>query len=316
MSEHETKDFNQPDGNPEHVKRNSQRPVYIPGEEKFREKLLIYIHRQVKKRKEPDAGEMRSFFRYLGLESDNLRGMLENPAPFEPLSGQDYTWGNIYGKNAVLNIFQYMKEKSDMIRSGLNEKKEEILDQIRQCLMRGFQERGDALFAALMLDRSNDTGLSAQVRREKARDYQYLIEMNRCTYEEIRIEDMNAAKEKAGIFGHREECIDDIFSSVDHFLQQRYEIYRYMEIESIYEEILSFLEPYECNFPEGEISERISRVFDEMKITERFGEIYLQTFDLSQFTEQISYSSFLEMMRNTCPDDDDGEKKEGNLTGI
>ena len=50
-------------------------------------------------------------------------------------------------------------------------------------------------------------------------DYEYLWDISDATYEEIMMAEENLRKNRVGLFGHREERMDEVFASVDNFLQ-------------------------------------------------------------------------------------------------
>ena len=228
--------------------------------------LTAYIGKKLRDREGGGEKETQDFLQHLGLDGSNLRRILALEAPFTALSGQGYRWNDLYGKKAVLDVEQYMRSEAFGIKERLKKKTEEILDKFDWYFGPALAEKGDVAFAVRELDRSNPDGLYSILSRERKQDYGYLMNINRQTYEEIIQEEEEAQKERAGIFGHREEKIDDIFSSVDSFLQQRYELYRYKAMESLYQEVLNRLKKYDVSFPEQDISPETEALFDQMDI--------------------------------------------------
>lgn len=251
--------------------------------------VLIYIGRQIKKRGEENEKESLDFLKYFGLDSGNLRQMIALDEPFEPLSGQEYGWNDFYGKKAVMNVEQYMRKEAALIKEKLDKKAEAVLKKFREYFVPALTQRGDAGFAARILDSTDKNSLYALLCREKELDYGYLMIMNKQTYDEIKDEEERAGRERGGIFGHREESMDDLFTSVDNFLQQRYEIYRYKTIENIYENILKILNQYKVHFPDGIVEPELQDAFEHMNIYRKFSVDFLKTLDPVHFLADISW---------------------------
>ena len=251
--------------------------------------VLIYIGRQIKKRGEENEKESLDFLKYFGLDSGNLRQMIALDEPFEPLSGQEYGWNDFYGKKADMNVEQYMRKEAALIKEKLDKKAEAVLKKFREYFVPALTQRGDAGFAARILDSTDKNSLYALLCREKELDYGYLMNMNKQTYDEIKDEEERAGRERGGIFGHREESMDDLFTSVDNFLQQRYEIYRYKTIENIYENILKILNQYNVHFPDGIVEPELQDAFEHMNIYRKFSADFLKTLDPVHFLADISW---------------------------
>lgn len=251
--------------------------------------VLIYIGRQIKKHREENEKESLDFLKYFGLDSGNLRQMLALDEPFEPLSGQEYGWNDFYGKKADMNVEQYMRKEAALIKEKLDKKAEAVLKKFREYFVPALTQRGDAGFAARILDSTDKNSLYALLCREKELDYGYLMNMNKQTYDEIKDEEERACRERGGIFGHREESMDDLFASVDNFLQQRYEIYRYKTIENIYENILKILNQYNVHFPDGIVEPEFQDAFEHMNIYRKFSADFLKTLDPVHFLTDISW---------------------------
>ena len=281
----------------------------IMDEKKLKALLLTYIGKRLRDREGGGEKESRDFLQYLGLDSANLRRIFALEVPFMALSGQEYRWNDLYGKKAILDVEQYMRTEADGIKEKLKKKSEEILDKFDRYFGSALAEKGDAAFAVRELDSSNPAGLYSILSREQKQDYGYLLSINRQTYEEIAQEEEEAQKERAGIFGRREEKIDDIFSSVDSFLQQRYEIYRYKAMESLYQEVLDRLEKYDVSFPAQDISPETEALFDRMDIFGEFSKDFLKTFDKMHFLEQIPKEKWKTAAAQICTYDQKKEKK-------
>ena len=251
--------------------------------------VLIYIGRQIKKHREENEKESLDFLKYFGLDSGNLRQMLALDEPFEPLSGQEYGWNDFYGKKAVMNVEQYMRKEAALIKEKLDKKSDIVLKKFREYFVPTLTQKGNAAFAARMLDSTDNNSLYALLCREKELDYGYLMIMNKQTYDEIKDEEERAGRERGGIFGHREESMDDLFTSVDNFLQQRYEIYRYKTIENIYENILKILNQYKVHFPDGIVEPELQDAFEHMNIYRKFSVDFLKTLDPVHFLADISW---------------------------
>ena len=251
--------------------------------------VLIYIGRQIKKHREENEKESLDFLKYFGLDSGNLRQMLALDEPFEPLSGQEYGWNDFYGKKADMNVEQYMRKEAALIKEKLDKKADTVLKKFREYFVPALTQRGDAGFAARILDSTDKNSLYALLCREKELDYGYLMNMNKQTYDEIKDEEERACRERGGIFGHREESMDDLFASVDNFLQQRYEIYRYKTIENIYENILKTLNQYNVHFPDGIVEPELQDAFEHMNIYRKFSADFLKTLDPVHFLTDISW---------------------------
>lgn len=271
--------------------------------------LTAYIGKKLRDREGGGEKETQDFLQYLGLDGSNLRRILALEAPFTALSGQGYRWNDLYGKKAVLDVEQYMRSEAFGIKERLKKKTEEILDKFDWYFGPALAEKGDVAFAVRELDRSNPDGLYSILSRERKQDYGYLMNINRQTYEEIIQEEEEAQKERAGIFGHREEKIDDIFSSVDSFLQQRYELYRYKAMESLYQEVLNRLKKYDVSFPEQDISPETEALFDQMDIYGAFSRDFLKTFDKMHFAEQIPEEKWTAAVAQIRVDDREKEEK-------
>ena len=71
------------------------------------------------------AQESRDFLMHLGLDSDNLRQMLNAENGLASVSDKNYTWNDLYGKNPVLHVLQYLREYETVIQNELEEKKGE-----------------------------------------------------------------------------------------------------------------------------------------------------------------------------------------------
>ena len=251
--------------------------------------VLIYIGRQIKKHREENEKESLDFLKYFGLDSGNLRQMIALDEPFEPLSGQEYGWNDFYGKKAVMNVEQYMRKEAALIKEKLDKKSDIVLKKFREYFVPTLTQKGNAAFAARMLDSTDNNSLYALLCREKELDYGYLMIMNKQTYDEIKDEEERAGQERGGIFGHREESMDDLFTSVDNFLQQRYEIYRYKTIENIYENILKILNQYKVHFPDGIVEPELQDAFEHMNIYRKFSVDFLKTLDPVHFLADISW---------------------------
>ena len=251
--------------------------------------VLIYIGIQIKKRGEENEKESLDFLKYFGLDSGNLRQMIALDEPFEPLSGQEYGWNDFYGKKAVMNVEQYMRKEAALIKEKLDKKADTVLKKFREYFVPTLTQKGNAAFAARMLDSTDNNSLYALLCREKELDYGYLMIMNKQTYDEIKDEEERAGRERGGIFGHREESMDDLFTSVDNFLQQRYEIYRYKTIENIYENILKILNQYKVHFPDGIVEPELQDAFEHMNIYRKFSVDFLKTLDPVHFLADISW---------------------------
>ena len=251
--------------------------------------VLIYIGRQIKKHREENEKESLDFLKYFGLDSGNLRQMIALDEPFEPLSGQEYGWNDFYGKKADMNVEQYMRKEAALIREKLDKKADAVLKKFREYFVPALTQKGDAGFAARILDSTDKNSLYALLCREKELDYGYLMSMNKQTYDEIKDEEERAGQERGGIFGHREESMDDLFTSVDSFLQQRYEIYRYKTIENIYENILKTLNQYNVHFPDGIVEPELQDAFERMNIYRKFSADFLKTLDPVHFLADISW---------------------------
>lgn len=251
--------------------------------------VLIYVGRQIKKHREENEKESLDFLKYFGLDSGNLRQMLALDEPFEPLSGQEYGWNDFYGKKAVMNVEQYMRKEAALIKEKLDKKADTVLKKFREYFVPALTQKGDAGFAARILDSTDKNSLYALLCREKELDYGYLMSMNKQTYDEIKDEEERAGQERGGIFGHREESMDDLFTSVDNFLQQRYEIYRYKTIENIYENILKTLNQYNVHFPDGIVEPELQDAFEHMNIYRKFSADFLKTLDPVHFLTDISW---------------------------
>lgn len=251
--------------------------------------VLIYIGIQIKKRGEENEKESLDFLKYFGLDSGNLRQMIALDEPFEPLSGQEYGWNDFYGKKAVMNVEQYMRKEAALIKEKLDKKADTVLKKFREYFVPTLTQKGNAAFAARMLDSTDNNSLYALLCREKELDYGYLMIMNKQTYDEIKDEEERAGQERGGIFGHREESMDDLFTSVDNFLQQRYEIYRYKTIENIYENILKILNQYKVHFPDGIVEPELQDAFEHMNIYRKFSVDFLKTLDPVHFLADISW---------------------------
>ena len=201
--------------------------------------------------------------RYIGVDNKNLRELLLMKDPFQTLSSQDYVWTDLYGKKASFHIEDYMKAEAAKMQEQLRKKSEDILKRFEKCFLSAFQKKGDADFVKRMLDADNPNGFYDVIEREKKLD-------NKTTYQEIKEEDETARREKPRILGRRKECVDDLFYSVDNFLQQRYEIYRYREIEFIYQGILDILKSCELSDKKEVISEPATEIpATEMPVTEK-----------------------------------------------
>lgn len=208
--------------------------------------------------------------RYIGVDNKNLRELLLMKDPFQTLSSQDYVWTDLYGKKASFHIEDYMKAEAAKMQEQLRKKSEDILKRFEKCFLSAFQKKGDADFVKRMLDADNPNGFYDLIEQEKKLDYRYLMDINKTTYQEIKEEDETARREKPGILGRRKECVDDLFYSVDNFLQQRYEIYRYREIEFIYQGILDILKSCELSDKKEVISEPATEIpATEMPVTEK-----------------------------------------------
>ena len=251
--------------------------------------VLIYIGRQIKKHREENEKESLDFLKYFGLDSGNLRQMLALDEPFEPLSGQEYGWNDFYGKKADMNVEQYVRKEAALIKEKLDKKADTVLKKFREYFVPALTQKGDAGFAARILDSTDKNSLYALLCREKELDYGYLMSMNKQTYDEIKDEEERAVQERGGIFGHREEFMDDLFTSVDNFLQQRYEIYRYKTIENIYENILKTLNQYNVHFPDGIVEPELQDAFEHMNIYRKFSADFLKTLDPVHFLTDISW---------------------------
>lgn len=258
--------------------------------DELRGQVLIYIGRQIKKHREENEKESLDFLKYFGLDSGNLRQMLALDEPFEPLSGQEYGWNDFYGKKAVMNVEQYMRKENALIKEKLSKKADTVLKKFREYFAPTLTQKGDAGFAARILDSTDKNSLYALLCREKELDYGYLMSMNKQTYDEIKDEKERAGKERRGIFGHREETMDDLFTSVDNFLQQRYEIYRYKAIENIYENILKTLNQYNVHFPDGMVEPELQDAFEYMNIYGKFSADFLKTLDPIHFLTEVSWN--------------------------
>lgn len=249
--------------------------------------LPAYIGKKLRDQEGGGEKEGRDFLLHLGMDGGNLRRILALEDPFTALSGQEYRWNDLYGKKVALDVGQYMRTEAAGIKEKLKKKSEEILNKFDRYFVPALAEKDDAAFAVRQLDRSNPDGLYSILSREQKQDYGYLMSINRQTYEEITQEEEEAKKERAGIFGRREEKIDDLFSSVDSFLQQRYEIYRYKAMESIYQEVLGRLEKYDVSFPMQDIPPAAEAFFDQMDIYGAFSSDFLKTFDKMHFAKLI-----------------------------
>lgn len=226
--------------------------------------------RNMKEKDDKDAALW--LLRYIGVDNKNLRELLLMKDPFQTLSSQDYVWTDLYGKKASFHIEDYMKAEAAKMQEQLRKKSEDILKRFEKCFLSAFQKKGDADFVKRMLDADNPNGFYDLIEQEKKLDYRYLMDINKTIYQEIKEEDETARREKPGILGRRKECVDDLFYSVDNFLQQRYEIYRYREIEFIYQGILDILKSCELSDKKEVISEPATEMpATEIPVTEKEG---------------------------------------------
>ncbi len=257
--------------------------------------VLAYIGRQINKLGRDKEQESLRFLHYFGLDANNLRKVLSLEHPFTALSQKNYGWNDFYGKKATMDIEQYMRSEAGEIRMRLEEKAEGIIQKFKDRFIPSLIQMRDAGFAAFMLDNTDENSLYGLLCKVKKQDYSYLIDMNRQVYEEIQEEDAKARR-GFGLFGRREEAADDIFESVDQFLQQRYEIYRYKTMELIYEKLLKILEQYNVHFPDGEIQPEVEAALTELGVYKIFSRDFLKTLDPVHFLTEIPWDELKERL--------------------
>ncbi len=244
--------------------------------------ILQYVRDRVAE-KEMTRETAEEFFRYVGLDAKNLRTLLEVPQPFAALSDQAYSWEDVCGKNASIDLNTHMKETVSRIQHVMEEKKTEVRRRALDCILRGLRERGDAAFAARMMDPREPYGFCRMLEQEKQLDYAYLVEINKNTFHEIVDKDTRTRAERPGIFGHRREMLDDLLETVDLFLHQRYEMYRYKTVTEICEQLISDLSASWEDFPEGVFPEDCREIMDRMGVYAFFEGSFLETFRTRAF---------------------------------
>lgn len=253
-------------------------------------KIFIYIYEKLKNRKPLSEEDSRNFLQYVGLDRENIRQMLQVEQPVAPLSEQNYQWNHIFGKNPSLDLDQYICRCKEMVCKLLETKETELLERIDEYLIPAIKRKGDVFFALQLLERENEAGLYEILRKEKVYDFSYLKEVNERTYEVIERELIAAQNERGGIFGKREERVADLFSSVDNYIQQNYELQRYKMMENIYQIVLESLEEYWVVFPEGILSVEMKQMFETSRVTEVFERAYLESLDIQYALQESSKS--------------------------
>ena len=178
------------------------------------------------------------FIQYLGLDRVNVRRMLHSDESVKLISENPYTWDNLYGKNATLDLHQYIEEQTNDIKQSLEEKKAAFLVEMDVHLIPELRKIKEQEALELMLAHDQEDSLYITIEKEKTFDYAYLYDMNQSTYKVLEEENELAQKEKRGFWGHREERVANLLSSVDVFIQQVYEIYRCQAIEQLYQDML------------------------------------------------------------------------------
>lgn len=191
---------------------------------------------------EQEEQKSRNFLRHLGLDRTNLNQLLQLEKETIPQLNSNYTWKDIYGKSPTLNLEQYMKKSMDYIKNKLDIQTKEVLKKIDEYLLPEIKKQRDEKFIKQLVDHEHPYGLRKLLLEEKKQDYEYLVRMSKDTYDVLKDEQELAAKERKGIFGHREERVAELLCSVDDFIWQRYEIYRCKSIENIYETVLEIIE--------------------------------------------------------------------------
>ena len=279
--------------------------LILPSRDQIQRDILVYIGQCIDSHNKVTEKESTDFLKYLGIDSSNLRKLLHINDPFPVLSEKEYTWNHIYGRKPVFNIWQHMKESDQTMKSNMDSMIEDILQKVKGYILPELLKKGDSGFVIGMLDGNVELGLPSMLKKENDMDYDYLNTINRNTYEEIKLLDEETANEPGGPFGHRKECLDDLFSNIDDFLWQRYEIHRYQTMQAIYNLIIEGLSRYQFEFPTGEISKSEEEVFEKMQIFDAFDQSFLKTISISAFLNEISYDeiySNLFKRQRTQPD--------------
>lgn len=254
-----------------------------PSPENMRDPILCYIRDRILTKGSVSAGQAQEFLHYIGLDAKNLRTMLELEEPYMPLTDQEYTWDQVCGKHAELDLNDYMKQGVSRIQKALGEKQEEVINRAADCIVQGLREKGDAAFACFMLEPEAENSLGRLLQQEKQTDYGFLIDINKNTFQQIKEKDESARRERPGIFGHRQEALDDLLETVDLFLSQRYEMYRYKAVETVCDQLTENFVSHAPVFPSGSCPPVWASVFEQMNLYSIFEREYLRSFLTDSF---------------------------------
>jgi hypothetical protein len=235
-----------------------------------------------------DENEVDDFINYFGIDQNHLRNNLHNEHIISNISLQEYVWNDVFGKNPKINIKQYLKMNTKRIVDYFENKQNDILIKVKQYLLNELKANGNS-FYLYCLDDKNDKGLYQFIKKEKEIDLQYLNNINKKTYKDIK-EKYSIAKSAHGLFSNKGEKLDDLFQSIDMFLSQRYEICRYEAMKYIYEETLEYLQSVRVNidFIYTPIPLDMKEVLDSSQIFQLFIEKYIECGDIYCYREIIN----------------------------
>ena len=187
------------------------------------------------------AQESRDFLVHLGLNSDNLRQMLNVEKGLVSVSEKNYTWNDLYGKTPVLHVLQYLREYVSVMQTELEEKKQSILHQVHEYLIPEIQRQPEKETIKVFLEHDSKESLVYVLECEmREQDCSYLEELHERTYGILQEEEMTASAAPR-FFGHREEKVASLLESMDNYIRQRYEIIRYQAMTAIYKSVVQDL---------------------------------------------------------------------------
>lgn len=256
--------------------------VLIPPGPELKQAAIAFIW-ACKERSYPDSNTGKELLDHIGLRYKNLREITSFSKKFSSICEEDYDWNQIFGRTPVIDIWQFIKNEDNDIRVRFDQKRDEICQRAFAAIETAIRELHSTSFMLSALDCNNESGLYMSLQSEIKDDSTYLREMNRETFHNLQDKEERARKERGGIWGRRQEALDDFLETTDFFLNQRYEIHRAAAIKEIFDRLLQWFRDHDVMHAKGECGHSLYIIFEENGLYESFSEYYFQTLRMKDF---------------------------------
>ena len=262
--------------------RYERTQVLIPTLNELEQSMVDYLWECGSKSYPPDktGGDL---IRYIGLDYKNLRSLITLEKKFEALSDQEYDWNQLFGRNADLDLWQYLKSADNEMRSRFEQLRESIYRRAISAIETALKESQNISSMLSILDCNQSESLYAMLSKEIQDDTDYLKDVNKQTFQDLQRKEEQTRTEKPGILGKRRECLDDLLETADFFLNQRYEICRSVTVKTIYAALQEWLRDHDVLRPKGQCDQWLCDAFDSLDLSDSFRNYLIQAFCMREF---------------------------------